>query len=80
MKFAEFRTKHGLSWGDLSKMTGKDLSVIREMERTNIVDEETARFIKAIDIFIDRIKTEQQVFTVNDAFHAAKAHRASLTG
>ena len=69
--FPEFKTKHGLSYSDLCKMTGKTMEEIRGYSFGKPVPKEIAELIHGIDIIVDRLKTEKQVFTNNDAWHAA---------
>lgn len=72
LSFFDFKRKHGLSYGDIQKMTGKTLQESKDLCSGAPVPEDVARIIKAVDIVIDRIKLENGIFTDVDAQYAAK--------
>tara|TARA_Y100000593_G_C4201158_1_gene281958 strand:- start:275 stop:691 length:417 start_codon:yes stop_codon:yes gene_type:complete len=68
----EFQTKHGLGMRDIAELTGRELMEIKGYSTDGKpLPEELSTLIRFVDRMIDKLKQEKQVFTNNDAFHAA---------
>ena len=67
----DFKRKHGLSHSDIQSITGCSLTISREWAKGATVPEYIAQMLHGIDIVIDRIKTDNGIFTDVDAQHAA---------
>lgn len=71
LSFFDFKRKHGLSHSDIQSITGCSLTISREWANGATVPEYIAQMLHGIDIVIDRIKTENSIYTATDAQHAA---------
>jgi hypothetical protein len=72
LTFFDFKRKHSLGHSDIQKITGCDLAESRDWAAgKTAVPENIAQMLHGIDVVIDRIKTEQGIFTNSDAQHAA---------
>lgn len=71
LTFFDFKRKHGLGFHDICKITGCTFDQSKEWTRSNIAPKHIMDMVRAIDVVIDRIKTDNGIFTDVDAQHAA---------
>ena len=71
LTFFDFKRKHGLGYSDIQKITGCSLTTAQKWTSGDPVPDYIIQMINGIDVVIDRIKTDNGIFTDVDAQHAA---------
>ena len=71
LTFFDFKRKHGLGHSQMQAMTGCNLAESRAYCKGAPITDDMSQFINAVDIIIDQIKTNSNVYTNTDAQHAA---------
>ena len=71
LSFFDFKRKHSLGYDDICKITGCTLNHAKDWTQGGPVPHHIMKMLLGIDVVIDRIKTENGIFTDSDAQHAA---------